>query len=473
MSPRTSFLLCRPALRVGLAVACVGALAWPGPVSAEPTQEEIGAIRGACRSDYMQACSSVPTGGAAALRCLQSHASSLSPACGQAVAAVSAQAQPTPAANAADVSLQPASAPGSPLWPHTVQQGGVTVTIYQPQVLSWPEQQQISVRAAVAITPKGADKPFLGTIELKGDTAVDMGARDVAVSHLELTGSHFPTLDTGRAADVEDRLHAAVAALPVKHIPLDTVLLSPGLGEAAPKAVEVSNDPPVIYARSVPASLVVFDGPPVLAPVTGTTLQRAVNTNWTVLVDKADARGFLLANSAWYTAADPTGVWAPTTVLRAAFRSLPADPALADARNAIPAKTASPPAEIITSEKPAELILTAGPPAYAPVPGTSLQVVTNTDSTLYRAGTGTFYYLTSGRWFSAPKLTGPWTYAPPDLPPDFAFLPADGPHGDVLASVPGTAQAQAAVLQASLPQQKTLTRDKATLHVTYAGPPRF
>ena len=473
----------RPRLRfIPLAVAVAGAavLAWPGTGQAQPSQSQISAIRGACRSDYMQVCASVPTGGAAALRCLQQNASRLSPGCGQAVAAVTpppaipAVAVARPATTApADEPTLPATPPGSPLWPHTLQQDGASVTIYPPQVLSWPGQEHISVRAAVAITPKGAAKPFLGTIELDGDTAVDLASRDVAVSHLALTGSHFPTLDTERATEVDRKLRAAVALLPEKHIPLDTVLLSPGLTDAAPKAVAVSNDPPVIFARSAPASLLVFDGAPVLMPIPGTTVQRAVNTNWTVLFDKPEGPAFLLANGAWYTAAEPAGPWTPTTALPAAFRTLPADPALAEARKAIPARPASPPAEIIFSDKPAELIVTAGPPTFAAVPGTSLQVVTNTDSTLYRAQTGTFYYLTSGRWFSAPELSGPWSYATPDLPPDFSFLPAEGPHADVLASVPGTTQAQAAVLQASLPRQTTLTRAKTTLRVTYSGPPTF
>ncbi len=476
MNTRTSRLFRRFGRPASCALLCLAALAWPGEGTAQPTQAQIGAMRQACRADYMKLCASIPPGGAASLRCLEQNSSSLSGACGRAVAAVSPDAAPaaSPAsAEATDDGVQSPTPPNSPLWPHTLRQDGVTVTIYPPQVLSWPEQKHIAVRAAVAITPKGADKPFLGTIELEGDTSVDLATRDVAVSRLALTGSHFPTLDTSRAAEVERRLRDAVAALPDKHIPLDTVLLSPGLGESAPKAADVSNAPPLIYARSTPASLVVFDGPPVLAPISGSTLQRAVNTNWTVLFATADGPAFLLANGAWYTAANPGATWTPTTTLPPAFRTLPADPALADARKAIPAKPASPPAEIIVAEKPAELIVTAGPPAFAPVPGTTLQAVTNTDSTLYRTADGTIYYLASGRWFSAPDLSGPWTYATPNLPPDFSMLPADGPHADVLASVPGTPQAQAAVLQANLPQQTTLKRQGATLSVTYAGTPRF
>jgi hypothetical protein len=449
-------------------VAATGLVAWQAAL-AQPTQTEIAAIRRACQADYFKLCSAVPTGGEASLQCLRQQQAQLSPACGQAVAAAS----PAPAsAKTPETATPETTTPNSPLWPHTIEAQGARVTIYEPQVLAWPEQKRISVRAAVAITPKGADKPFLGTIELDGDTAVDLANRDVAVSHMQLTGSHFPTLETARAAAVDRRLHDAVAALPVKHIPLDTVLLSPGVAETAPKPADVSNDPPTIFARSAPASLVVFDGPAVLVPIPGTTLRRAVNTNWTVLSD-GDGPVFLLANGAWYTAADPAGPWSPTTALPAKFRNLPADPALADARKAIPAKPATPPAEIIVTETPAELIVTAGPPQFQPVPGTSLQAVTNTDSVLYRTADGTFYYLTSGRWFSAAQLTGPWTYATPNLPPDFAMLPAEGPHADVLASVPGTAQAQAAVLEASLPHQTTVPRAGRTFRVAYAGPPRF
>ena len=43
----------------------------------------------------------------------------------------------------------------------------------------------------------------------------------------------------------------------------------------------------------------------------------------------------------------------------------------------------------------------------------------------------------------------------------------------MLASVPGTVQAQEALIQAQIPQQATLKRDTATLDVVYAGEPKF
>ncbi len=54
----------------------------------QPTQAQASAIKQSCRSDYQSYCSSVPTGGSAALQCLQQHVSSLSGACQAAVNAV-------------------------------------------------------------------------------------------------------------------------------------------------------------------------------------------------------------------------------------------------------------------------------------------------------------------------------------------------------------------------------------------------
>ena len=98
----------------------------------------------------------------------------------------------------------------------------------------------------------------------------------------------------------------------------------------------------------------------------------------------------------------------------------------------------------------------------------------NTDAALFRhGGDGLMYYLVWGRWFSARELQGPWRFATPELPADFARIPPGGPRGFVLASVPGTVQAQEALIQAQTPQQATLDKASAKLEVVYAGEPKF
>ena len=109
---------------------------------------------------------------------------------------------------------------------------------------------------------------------------------------------------------------------------------------------------------------------------------------------------------------------------------------------------------VFVSTAPAELILVTGAPNYLLVDGTTdLLWVQNTVSDVFRLGrTGPVYYLVSGRWFSAPDFTGPWTFATPKLPPQFAKIPLEHPRSRVLASVPGTPQAAEAVLLAQVPQ---------------------
>jgi hypothetical protein len=68
-------------------LAALAALLMPAAAQ-QPTQAQASAIRQACRADYPSHCASVPTGGMAALQCLQANEASLSPPCRQAVAAV-------------------------------------------------------------------------------------------------------------------------------------------------------------------------------------------------------------------------------------------------------------------------------------------------------------------------------------------------------------------------------------------------
>ena len=57
----------------------------------QPTEEQRAAIRSACRADFTANCSGVEPGTKAALMCLVSNETKLSPACRTAVSAVAAQ----------------------------------------------------------------------------------------------------------------------------------------------------------------------------------------------------------------------------------------------------------------------------------------------------------------------------------------------------------------------------------------------
>src|SRR5580698_8148469 len=117
----------------------------PAASAQQPTQAQISAIRSACRGDYQANCAGVPTGGQAALQCLQQHAATVSAGCRTALAPLSptpTQARaPTPQPVAAAVAAPQLTPPGQSLaaqaaatssWPHTMSHNGASITVYQP-----------------------------------------------------------------------------------------------------------------------------------------------------------------------------------------------------------------------------------------------------------------------------------------------------------------------------------------------------
>jgi Cysteine rich repeat len=84
-----------------------------GAVAQQPSQAQANAIRQSCRSDYQAHCSGVPTGGSAALQCLQSNLSQLSPSCQTAVGAVSGGASANPPSTGAPSARAPSAPPSS------------------------------------------------------------------------------------------------------------------------------------------------------------------------------------------------------------------------------------------------------------------------------------------------------------------------------------------------------------------------
>jgi hypothetical protein len=407
-------------------------------------------LRLACRADDQAHCSSVAPGGVASLACLQQHAASLSGACQQALQAVAgAGAAPAKSAGAARppgtaaAVARPGAAPAD-TWPHTVRAEGGSMPVYQPQVISWPDRQTLNTRIAMALTPNGG-KAILGTVQASFSTSTDLASATVSLANRRRPSSRFAAADTAQAERFEQAIRSALAARGDKRVPLDMVLLSRRNGnETPPSSSAVQHTSPTLFVSQRAASLLVFDGEPVLAPVAGTPLAVAVNTNWDLFVDQGSRTWYWLNNGAWLRAADAKGPWAPAGTRPAALLSLPVDRNFADVRRQVPGRTiaAADMPQVFVSTTPAEIIVIDGAPRYVAIAGTQLQYVANTDAALFRdVSNGQMCYLVSGRWFSAASLLGPRTFATRSLPADFARVPANGPRG--CETTPARPQGQA------------------------------
>src|SRR6185437_4874488 len=136
-----------------------------------------------------------------------------------------------------------ASAAPAASWPHTLSEDGATVEVYQPQAISWPDHGTLNARAAMSITRPGSTTPILGTVDVAFATETDMATREVTLSDPKLVASHFPSLDTGQAVQLDQRIKAALGGIATKQVPLDAIVLS--LRDTTPPApVALDNEPP-------------------------------------------------------------------------------------------------------------------------------------------------------------------------------------------------------------------------------------
>lgn len=371
-----------------------------------------------------------------------------------------------------------ATLPADPGWPRVIKKEGRELTIYQPQVDSWEDYRRLHLRCAIALKEVKAKKETFGVAEMDAETVVDQAARVVAIIP-KTRELRFPNTTEAEAAALQrivEQMHPPAQALTVS---LDRLLaaLEP---EKQPlqHAVALSLDPPKVLFSRQPAILVMITDQPQLKAVVPekNELMFVSNTNWDILYDVSGQRYYLLNGDNWLSTADlAQGPWEPAIKLPASFASLPQDDNWADVRANIPGKSTKERIAVFVSEVPAELILTQGEPVYAPIAGTKLMRISNTEAVVFlHAAEGQYYLLSAGRWFRARSLDGPWAVASNDLPKDFAAIPDQDPAAFVKASVPGTIQAKDAVLLASVPTSISVEANTPPkVQVAYKGAPNF
>src|SRR6266481_329917 len=361
-----------------------------------------------------------------------------------------------------------------PGWPREKYSNGTRLIIYQPQVDDWTNFQDLSWRMAISLTPK-TGKTAVGVVEMKGNTNIDNVAKLVTITNAEITGTYFPSLDKATAEKMEQLFKTFVP--PTFSISLHSLIASTPKKEAPPGA-QLNNDPPKIFMGYRPSILLSVNGEPVLSEVPNTNLKFVVNTQWPLFFDESNSTYYLAVGQQWLMANSLEGQWSATKKLPPDFSKVPQDKQWSALKKFIPPpanpKGATP--NVFYSDKPAEVILFDGPPVYAQIPDTQLEYATNTNSVVFvYKPMGQFYYLTAGRWFSASDPQGPWTYATPDLPADFAKIPPSSPASAILATVPGTEEAKDAVLLAQVPTTMTVNAKTAAskVKVDYAGDPKL
>lgn len=348
-------------------------------------------------------------------------------------------------------------------WPRTYSNGTSQLIVYQPQIDEWADFKTLRGRCAFALSPATGKDPVYGTLRFEGETLVDASQKVVLLRNIQATDLRFPSASDATAQNLT-KLASSLLPTDALVLSLDRVLAFVRASEVPKQEARVLTNPPPIYVSTQPAILVIIDGEPTLVDVEKTNLQRVVNTNFELMQDRASKRFYLRHGDSWLTAASLSGAFTPATTLPAGL-----DP------SAISAITRpAPPPRVIVVNQPSELVVIKGQPEISAIAGTELAVVANTDSDLFFSNTDkNYYYLASGRWFRSSNWNGPWTYATTQLPPAFSRIPSNHPKAHVLSSVPGTREAEDAVLLASIPRTAEIDRSQAKAEVHYVGSPEF
>jgi hypothetical protein len=375
-----------------------------------------------------------------------------------------------------DVSNTPQSKAQDPGWPREITRNGVRLVYYQPQVDEWKNLRELRARFAFVLTPNNG-KPVVGVEEVRGETHTALENRTVLIDNIEILNIRFPSLSGTDETQLQNLLKSTFPGKPIT-VSLDRLMAGVQAGQVNTKTVAVKTNPPPIFVSTEPAILLMVQGVPVLAPIKGLQLKFVVNSNWDLFLAPAESRYYLLAGESWLTTESLSGSWTRPGKLPSELSKLPSGENWDHVRKAAAAgvnKSSKVP-KVFYADQPAELIVFAGSPVYKNVPNTQLQYATNTDNWVFTdSADSQIYYLVAGRWFRAPQLSGPWTYAGNDLPEDFQKIPQDDDFGEVLAAVPGTPESEDAVLLAQVPTTAVVKRAgaQAQAKVEYNGAPQF
>jgi len=359
-------------------------------------------------------------------------------------------------------------------WPMEIEgDKGFVTTLYQPQLETF-EGNILTGRMALTVKPPEKEMIF-GAVWFKATMETDMENRTVRLAKISIENTNFPDM-------VDEENITKFSGLLEEEIESWDIVMSLDRITASLEEVEnlknlsdqIKNDPPQIFLRNKPAILVMIDGDPVLKKEENSGLEYVVNTPFFIVKDKKGDY-YINGGKFWYSSKTVTTGYKETTNIPSDVKKF-AEANQTETETDSIAETYTEAPEIIVQTKASELIIVDGKIEYKPVEGTQLLFVDNTESdVIMDIASQNHYVLLAGRWYASKSLEdGDWKFVEPDkLPADFTKIPEDSDIADVLASVPGTPEAQTALLEQSIPQTATIDRKEATIAVKYDGDPKF
>ena len=382
--------------------------------------------------------------------------------------------EPIQTPSASNQTTAPATTtPARLTWPRFIEHKNGTLKIYQPQLEKW-EKEIIEYRMAIEILLKNRTDPVYGALWLKGTTDTRLDERLVQIKNTQVSNISIPSKDPENVKIVEALINDTLKDKEIV-ISLDRILADVA---SQPEAISVKKtsinmEPPNILFSQESAVLLIIVDAPVLQPIADTGLSFVANANMDLFYYDNLKTYYLFIGEQWLSATDLEKDWKNNTTPPDIFSKIPDDYERAYVKDLLGTKSEKQ-VKVLRAQPPAELIITDGPPVTVDIDGTDLMYIKNTEQNLFIHKTsGSYYYMSSGRWFKSKRLKGPWASAGAGLPEDFSKIPEDHPRDSVLETVPGTPQSKEAVVESQIPKKITVKRKKTTVDVKYHGDPEF
>lgn len=360
-------------------------------------------------------------------------------------------------------------------WPIEIKSDNDFVTtLYQPQLESF-EANILEGRMAVTIKPPENDMIFCA-VWFKAKLQTDFDQRTVLLEKMEIVKIHFPDMiEEEKTTKFTGLLSEEIESWDLE-MSLDRLLASlDEVEDLKQLSDQINNDPPAIYFRTTPAILLMVDGDPILKKDEESGLEYVVNTAFFIVKDPKKEEYYINGGPFWYKSTDIQSGWEETKKVPSKIKKFAKDYIDEQVPDSIAESYTEAP-ELIIETKAAELIMVDGEIDYQAIEGTSLLYVSNSESDIIMdINSQNHYTLLAGRWYSSKSLKdGDWRFTEPDdLPEDFNKIPEESEMASVRTSIPGTEEAQTALLEQSIPQTATIDRKEASVKVSYDGDPEF
>jgi hypothetical protein len=288
-------------------------------------------------------------------------------------------------------------------WPKIIEAGDGVITIYQPQ----PETLDgtfLSGRAAVSVRLKDAKQPVFGAIWITSTIVVDRDSRTATLTNIDIPNVRFSDQADSSSLDRLFKLIDEEIPRTDMEVSLDE-LITTLENTATISGDKFNTDPPEIIIAHAPSILILIDGDPVLNDLEGFNFRRVDNSAYFIVYDPGLKSYYLYGDRVWYSARDIMGEWTwlanPSSSLRKLQDEIEksrsddaADPASGPSGN----EAGPEDLKIIVRTTPAELIVINGEPDFAPVQGTDLLYVSNSESSVFMdIQSQSYFILVSGR----------------------------------------------------------------------------